>query len=242
MTEPPPVIDDRRARQRLIYSGIGARVSEVRRRTGLRVADLAAAVGVSPSLISQIERGRSAPSVATLFMLAKALAVPVDDLFEEMRPGPSSSVSVTPADPFENVGRTPPQSSPDSTDAAAHRYMVRRSDRAILDIRGGVRWERLTPMTSGDAEFLELVYSPGAVSDTQLYRHPGWEMVVVLCGRLDIYVGFERHELGVGDSMSFPSSMPHRYVNPSEETARAITVILRDAVFVDDKGTTSSDG
>ena len=92
-----------------------------------------------------------------------------------------------------------------------------------------MKWERLTPRTLGEAEFLELVYSPGAESDAQLYRHPGWEMVVVLCGRMDIYVGFERYELNPGDSMAFPSSRPHRYVNPSEETARAITVILPDA-------------
>ena len=76
----------------MISTGIGARVSGLRREKGLRVADLAALVGVSPSLISQIERGRSAPSVATLFMLAKALAVPVDDLFEEVSPGGAGHV------------------------------------------------------------------------------------------------------------------------------------------------------
>jgi quercetin dioxygenase-like cupin family protein len=53
-------------------------------------------------------------------------------------------------------------------------------------------------------------------------------MVMVLSGRLDIHVGFERYELSPGDSIHFPSSMPHRYVNPTDETARAVTVILRD--------------
>jgi mannose-6-phosphate isomerase-like protein (cupin superfamily) len=99
-----------------------------------------------------------------------------------------------------------------------------------------VQWQRLTPSTLGDAEFLELVYSPGAESDAQLYRHPGWEMVVALCGRLVIYIGFERYELAPGDSMCFPSSRPHRYVNPSRETSRAITVILPDAAWMDDRG------
>jgi hypothetical protein len=28
--------------------------------------------------------------------------------------------------------------------------------------------------------------------------------------------------------MQFPSSMPHRYANPTEETTRAVTVILYD--------------
>jgi mannose-6-phosphate isomerase-like protein (cupin superfamily) len=53
-------------------------------------------------------------------------------------------------------------------------------------------------------------------------------MVVLLEGRLDIHVGFEKYELGTGDSIAFPSSLPHRYRNPTTEVARAITVILRD--------------
>jgi quercetin dioxygenase-like cupin family protein len=105
---------------------------------------------------------------------------------------------------------------------------VRRDDRDVIEIEGGVRWESLTPQPLDELEFLELVYEGGAESSPRLYRHPGTEMVVVLSGRLDIHVGFERYELGPGDSIHFPSSMPHRYVNPTEETARAVTVILRD--------------
>ena len=44
----------------------------------MRVSELARAVGVTPSLISQIERGTTGPSVATLFALAEALDISVD--------------------------------------------------------------------------------------------------------------------------------------------------------------------
>jgi transcriptional regulator with XRE-family HTH domain len=241
MSEPTVVNDQRRVQQRLISSSIGARVSGLRRKNGLRVADLAAMVGVSPSLISQIERGRTTPSVATLFMLAKAFAVPVDDLFDEISTAISSDV---PAEALPEPGVPPESGSARSQPGAAseaapdrgRRYLVRKAERATLDVRGGVQWQRLTPTTTRDAEFLELVYGPGAESDTQLYRHPGWEMVVTLCGRLVIYVGFERYELAPGDSMCFPSSRPHRYVNPSNETTRAITVILPDAAWMEDMG------
>jgi quercetin dioxygenase-like cupin family protein len=53
-------------------------------------------------------------------------------------------------------------------------------------------------------------------------------MVLVLSGRFDIYVGFERYELTPGDSIHFPSTFPHRYVNPTDEVSRAVTVILHD--------------
>jgi mannose-6-phosphate isomerase-like protein (cupin superfamily) len=53
-------------------------------------------------------------------------------------------------------------------------------------------------------------------------------MVLVMHGCLEITVGFERYRLEPGDSIDFPSTMPHRYLNPGTETARAVTVIFYD--------------
>ena len=111
---------------------------------------------------------------------------------------------------------------------AEGRYVVRRGNRAVIDIDGGVRWERLTPETLRHLDFFELVYGPGAESNPTLYSHPGTEMVLIMAGVLEISVGFETYRLEPGDSMQFPSSMPHRYANPALETARAVTVILYD--------------
>ena len=105
---------------------------------------------------------------------------------------------------------------------------MRRGERSAIDIEGGVRWERLTPAQLDEVEFLELVYAPRAESHSGLYRHPGMEMVLVLEGRMVIFVGFERHELEAGDSICFPSTTPHRYLNPTDDTVRAVTVILPD--------------
>ena len=67
---------------------IGARVTANRLSRQLRVTELARAAGISPSLLSQIERGRSRPSVSTLFAIAEALQVPVDSFF---RAGPGAA-------------------------------------------------------------------------------------------------------------------------------------------------------
>ena len=54
----------------------------------LTLRELARRVGVSPSLISQIETGRSQPSVGTLYAIATELEVSVDDLlFDGDDPG-----------------------------------------------------------------------------------------------------------------------------------------------------------
>jgi transcriptional regulator with XRE-family HTH domain len=190
-------------------TGLGQRLAAYRTARGLKVTELAREVGVSSSLISQIERQQSQPSVSTLFALAEALDVPVDAFFEEGHMG------------------TAEEPAPDDA-GADDQYMVRRGERSTIDIEGGVRWERLTPLPLDRMDFLEIVYEPRSESHPQLYRHPGTEMLVVLRGRLDIHIGFRRHELSAGDSMHFPSSLPHRYVNPTGEEARAVTVLLHE--------------
>jgi transcriptional regulator with XRE-family HTH domain len=196
---------------------IGRRLAAYRAELGLRVAELAREIGVTPSLISQIERGQSRPSVSTLFALAQALDVPVDAFFRE----PAA------AGPAAADGQARPASGPERQPAEA-RYVVRQGNRAAIDIEGDVRWERLTPETKAHLDFFELVYGPGAESNPRLYSHPGTEMVLMLTGRLDISVGFETYRLAPGDSMEFPSSLPHRYANPGAIEARAVTVIMYD--------------
>ena len=243
--------------------GIGRRLAAHRARRGLRVAELARDVGVTPSLISQIERGQSRPSVSTLFALAEALRVPVDAFFRESPqpavpageltgslPAPWAGAR-TPAYGAEaeaglaaEEGAVPRQSeaSPPEGEAVADdalrggRYLVRKGSRAAIDIEGGVRWERLTRNTMDHLDFFELIYEPGAESHPRQYTHPGTEMVLVMRGRLEITVGFERYLLDPGDSMDFPSSMPHRYVNPGDETAHAVTVIFYDCPDARDGG------
>ncbi|HEY2129310.1 MAG TPA: XRE family transcriptional regulator [Streptosporangiaceae bacterium] len=198
---------------------IGRRAAAYRAERGLRVAELAREIGVTPSLISQIERGQSRPSVSTLFALAQALDVPVDAFFRE----PAAARPSAPA----GAGQPQPTPGPDQHLAEA-RYVVRQGNRATIDIEGGVRWERLTPETMAHLDFFELVYGPGAESNPTLYSHPGTEMVLMLTGRLDISVGFGTYRLAPGDSMQFPSSLPHRYANPDSTEARAVTVIMYD--------------
>jgi transcriptional regulator with XRE-family HTH domain len=183
----------------------------------MRVSELARAVGVTPSLISQIERGSTRPSVATLFALAEALDVSVD-VFAD-RGGDGAVPEPAPA--------TDHPLAPSS--ARESRYVVRRPDRRSIVIDGGIRWELLSPETEPEAEFLEIVYEPHAESSPTLYRHPGKEMVRVIAGAFDIHIGFDVFRLEEGDSIVFPASLPHRYVNPTDGVSSALTVIVLDA-------------
>lgn len=182
-------------------------------------------------MISQIERGQSKPSVGTLFALASVLDVPVDDFFADGRDTKEHSINTKSAGGVETVAPTARDAATTAQwgeAAGPARHVVRAGDRASIEIRGGVRWERLTRTALDGIEFLELVYSPGAESDRQSYRHPGIELVLVTKGAITIELGFERYKLESGDSIAFASSTPHRYVNESSTETRAITAILHD--------------
>ena len=61
---------------------LGSRLKEIRLKSGLSLREIARQLDVSPSFISQIENGKSQPSVATLYAFAKLLSVPIDVLFQ----------------------------------------------------------------------------------------------------------------------------------------------------------------
>jgi transcriptional regulator with XRE-family HTH domain len=64
---------------------LGLRMRVARKKSGMSLRELARRLGVSPSFISQIENGKSRPSVATLYSLAQVLEVSIDHLFESDR-------------------------------------------------------------------------------------------------------------------------------------------------------------
>jgi transcriptional regulator with XRE-family HTH domain len=178
-------------------NSIGERLRSLRQARGLGVRELARRVGVTPSLLSQMERGSVNPSVMTLFQLAEALDTSTDYFFGE--------------------GRTP---------GGQPEPVVHRDERARLVLSGGITWERLTPTDERDFEFMQCTYPPGTSSAREMQRHPGRDYGVLVEGRLDIDVGFTTYHLEPGDSIAFDASLPHRLSNPGPVPARTVWVVL----------------
>ena len=61
---------------------IGSRLREERERVRISQRELARRLGVSASLISQIESGQSKPSVSTLYAIVTELGVSLDHVFQ----------------------------------------------------------------------------------------------------------------------------------------------------------------
>lgn len=192
--------------------GIGDRLREERRKAGLSQRELARRLGLSASMISQLESGVSKPSVGTLYAIVTELGLSLDRVirgedFEERPNGPAGSRS-----------RVSP--------------LVHPQDRQAIDLDSGVRWEELTAVSEEGVDFLHATYDVGGAStpDESLMRHHGREYGYVISGTLGIQIGFEEYELHPGDSIAFDSTRPHRLFNKGDEPVHAIWFVAgRDA-------------
>jgi len=96
----------------------------------------------------------------------------------------------------------------------------------MIELKGGVTWSRLTALAETGAEFLEITYAPGAMSGANLSHHEGREFGLILEGELVVELGFESYTLREGDSIIFESTVPHRLINKTALSMRAVWVVL----------------
>ena len=214
---------------------IGEKLRTVRQERKMSLRDLADRAEISASMLSQIETGKVFPSVRSLYGIASALSVSVDYFFpEQMNNNGASQGSLVPSAAGEmtasemrdaklrgssdSVTEFPPpiQSSP----------IVHASSRPTIELKGGVSWSRLTTLAESGAEFLEITYSPSAMSGEHMSHHEGREFGLILEGELLVELGFESYTLRAGDSIIFESTTPHRLSNKGERQMRAIWVVL----------------
>jgi len=188
-------------------SKIGGRLREERERRGISLRELARRVGVSPSLVSQIELDRVNPSVSTLWAIVTELGMTMSDVFGEAAPEPLQIIRIA---------------------GDADGIVARPDSRRVINLASGVRWERLTPHSDPDIEFLYVVYPVGAESSPEdaLVTHGGREYGYVSSGTLGVRVGFDEYELGPGSSIVFDSSSPHRLWAIGDEPVHAIWVVI----------------
>jgi transcriptional regulator with XRE-family HTH domain len=195
---------------------IGARLREERERHGISQRELARRLGVSASLISQVESGQSRPSVSTLYAIVTELGASLDHVFRghshDGQAGTGESRSAESGPPEVAVKTTP---------------LVHPEERHVIELASGVRWERLTT-DEENVDFLHVVYDVGGSSsaNSTLMRHAGREYGYVVSGRLGVQLGFEQYELGPGDTIAFDSTLPHRLWNLGDEPVHGIWFVV----------------
>jgi transcriptional regulator with XRE-family HTH domain len=180
---------------------LGPQLRLAREQKGVTVRQLARHVGVSPSLISQVERGLATPSVGTLLAITTELGLEIGDLFK--------------------FGTRTGQTAPGP--------VQRGNSRKVIRLASGVCWERLTAAADPEVEFLYAVYDVGSAScgEDLMLRHGGKEYGYLLSGRLGVKIGFEEYKLNPGDAISFRAQIPHRLWCIGNQPAVAIWAVVR---------------
>jgi transcriptional regulator with XRE-family HTH domain len=209
----------RRSARPPLEEDVGPRLRAHREQRGLSLRELARRLGVSPSAISQIETGKSRPSVSTLYAIVSELGMSLDELFGASKPvEPAAPAPAPPASAKRSSRSRPP----------AERHVQRANSRAEIDLESGVRWERLTPGPDHELDFLSVTYDVGGSSSegNRSIRHSGHEYGLVLSGKLEVTVGFDHYVLGPGDSISFDSTVPHRLTNLGDEPVHGVWVVV----------------
>lgn len=186
-------------------SDVGARIRALRRQQGVSARAVADALGISPSAMSQIERGVLQPSIARLIAITDALGVPLAEVFE------------APLEPH------------DEQDTSEGVFALQRAHQAQpVELETGVVFRRLTPGLTPGVDYFESVYAPGAsaTAEGEFFRHEGYEVGRVVTGELTIDFDDERVVLRPGDAISFPCSRPHHIHNAGDVESVAHWLIV----------------
>ena len=195
---------------------MGDRLRQARQARGMSLRRLADVLGVSPSLISQVETGRAKPSVNTLYAMATELGVSLDVLLFMDTP------AVVSGQARNALAAEPPEP------MLPHDPVQRASSRMSIRLGSGVVWERLTTESIRNVDFLFVTYEVGGASSPvdAFQRHSGQEWGYVLSGSLRVTIGFDEFVLGPGDAITFDSGTPHRLANAGDQPVRAVWYVL----------------
>ena len=171
---------------------LGRKIKQERLRRGLTLKDIEAKVGISATHLSEVERGKSSPTVGVLEKIARALGT-----------RPALLIDAASGQPLSHT-------SPD------RRRTVLTPDGSVRTE------SLSDSFPGSDISILLKTYYPSPQRTVEPRAHEGEEFVHVLSGRLKVLVGGEEYVLGEGDSLHFKSTRPHCFLNDSESVCVAV--------------------
>ena len=164
---------------------LGKRIKKSREEKHLTLKAIEASAGISATHISEIERGKTSPTLGALLRIAGALGRDPAYFLEEEDLGVVSIVTLE-----NRLQETLPRG-------------------------GGTHERLTTCIPGGRLQASIITLSPGGESRSDNHSHYGNEAAVVLSGTLRFFVGEESYALEEGDAIHYHANEPHRYENAS---------------------------
>jgi transcriptional regulator with XRE-family HTH domain len=175
---------------------LGATIARLRKADQLSLGDLSEMSGVAKSMISQIEKNESNPTIATLSRLSQALGTSVEAMFS----GEESTSALVEKARVQDIPRIV------SDDGLCELRII-----GALDTVQFVQVYDFRAEPSG-----QLISSPHPLGSI--------ENLSLLSGRLEVVIGDEKWSAETGETLRYRADRPHKIINPGDEPAHATMV------------------
>lgn len=178
---------------------IGEKLRRLRLKKSMGLTQLGKHTGLSPAMLSKLERGRVFPTLPTLLRIAMVFSVGLEYFFTDPRKRHVVAV----------VRRRERLRFPESMDARQPSYTFESLDFPAVDRK----------LNAYLAEFHKL-----AAEKVRPHQHPGVELLYLISGKLEIRIDSRTEVLETGDSIYFDSSVLHSYRRLSPRRCSAVVV------------------
>ncbi|MFC2087405.1 helix-turn-helix domain-containing protein [Bacteroidota bacterium] len=176
---------------------MGERIKKRRESLNIQAAELASKIGVTPSLISQIERAKAFPSILTLKKLADVLQTTVGELIDEKGTFIENPLLREGEQKFARENSTGTKS-----------YLLSHHD----------------PLKQMEPFMLQFKEKSDS-REIMTTNNPGQEFCFVLEGKIQVELGGKVYELNQGDSFYFISNQNHLFTNMNNRKSSMIWVV-----------------
>jgi len=177
---------------------LGRRIRSARLEREMTLEALAKAAGLSKSVLSQVERGTTNPTLATLWNVAKALAL----------------------DPLALLG----EGGAAVTGAGGSESLITLVDSPVID-NETARYSLVIlsePELAGLSELYRLVLKPGGVLDSKPHERGAVEQLTVLSGEVEVRCGGDRLRLKAGRTARYAADVAHAIAAPGKRGAEVL--------------------
>jgi transcriptional regulator with XRE-family HTH domain len=186
-----------------ITGQLGQTVQRLRKAYNLSLSELSEQSGVAKSIISQIERNETNPTLATIWRLSQALDVSIERVLQAADEGPFLEKS--------SKGDTP--------------ILVSDDGKCRLGIIGWIK-------TVEWLQWYEFAADPGGVLISDPHQRGSVECLSVSSGELEVEVAGVVERAKAGETLRYRCDRPHTISNPTGRPATAMMVcILKAAVM-----------
>ena len=180
---------------------VGEKIRTLRLRKSMGLVELGKHSGLSPAMLSKLERGKLYPTLPTLLRIALVFSVGLEHFFTDERKRHIVSI----------VRKKERLRFPESPGSNPVSYFFESLDFKTVERK----------LNAFYAEFEE-----AAPEKLRLHQHAGIELLYLIAGKLEITIGSERYELAAGDAIYFDSGVRHGYRRVSKAPCSGVVVTV----------------